>query len=654
MSEIGAVADYFSEIEDPEGRHEITTDSEDKIISYRKEDGTLVENVGIESPKITTNSFNLSESGMTEFQHALKESGFNPGGGSGDWTNYLSKDGEKPLNIPKPRCAMVNIISDFNLSDLSKVGRPGAQQTVNYDIPTEVEFWDMQGNYFKKWTLMSGQGRGTMAYVKKNIALDFFDDGVYDSKGRLGKGDALSIKFGEWVAQDSFHLKAGYEDGLRCKGVVTYHLWDEMLKTYGYLSDYNWKRAIIKESELNPVDTGCTKVSDLLNAFDDGPKCFPDGFPCVVYQNGKFWGLYVFQLKKHRDVYRMDKSEAKHVHLDGVLNNAFWTANGNPSAIDWDCTNMWSGIEVRNPKDLYCINTEPLSGLAYTDITGTEEAASVLASGNYTEVTEKPSDWTDADIHAKFGDNPPAYCYRTSKSKMYKLEEVSGEAYTKYDGDTNAAELIDASMPYYISSNKDHVRTDAVKTNILNLTKVIPALGTLEQAYNSDRTAENLQAIKDYFEAYFDVNNLIDYLIFSDVTYNWDGFGANWQWTTWDGVKWFVNLYDTNQTFGNMVNGPDLKPPISGHVRDTLMMHYIISYYSTELEDRYKYLRDAGIIEVNHIVRLFTKWMEAFGKPYYALEYAKWNSMFIYDTLNRLYIWTKQEISNMDILYHYQ
>lgn len=53
-------------IEDPEGRVEFTKDFDNKIVSERKEDGTLVENVGIETPVI-----NLSEEGLDKLAGEL-------------------------------------------------------------------------------------------------------------------------------------------------------------------------------------------------------------------------------------------------------------------------------------------------------------------------------------------------------------------------------------------------------------------------------------------------------------------------------------------------------------------------------------------------------------------------------------------------------
>ena len=129
---------------------------------------------------------------MSELQQDLKNSGFNPVW-TGDWSDYISDDGDKPLCIPEPRCAMFNIHTDVDLTNLNKEGR-GGTAGINYNIPCEVEFFDMSGNYFKKWALISGQGNSTMNWLKKSIALDLFDSEV--------NGDAFKIKFGDWVSQD--------------------------------------------------------------------------------------------------------------------------------------------------------------------------------------------------------------------------------------------------------------------------------------------------------------------------------------------------------------------------------------------------------------------------------------------------------------------
>lgn len=598
------LTESFESIDNPE-YSEATVDSERRELSYRRKDGTKVEKIGLESKnikaeRIQTNSLTLSDEGMIEFQQALKDSGFKPGGAC-DWSEYISEDGDKPLVIPNlPKRAILNIISDFNLVNLSKVGRNGAQQGVNYDIPTQVEFWDMQGNYFKKWTLMSGQGNSTMSFDKKNIAFDFFDSSVYDSKGRLGKGDAFSVKFGNWVAQDSFHLKANIPDTFRVINNLSYRFYDAMEKTRGIKNDYVWKRALIDFSQIGrtAIDSEIAEV-----AVDTGARCFPDGFPVIVYQNGEFWGIFFMSLKKSRDNYHLNKKTPENIHLDGLLDDDFFMANGN---IDWElfCSKkpnrdgFWDGIEVRNPKDLYCVDGE------------------------------------------------------------------------KYDADLHNEELIDENSSTYDSTNKDHVKTKKVKHYIEDFSKVMTIIDAAEQTYlASEKTAADLATLKAVFETYFDVDNLIDYLIHGDVTFNWDGFrGKNWQWFTYDGVKWYCGVYDNDSTFGYVGAAVGILGYVDGHTcqhqycvpEHTLLFNrYILTYYTAELEARYAILRSKGVIAADYICDLFNEYVNAIGVDTYAKEWEKWtyaipsNMPTPKDSVYRLHNWLVKRIQVLDSLYHY-
>lgn len=474
---------------------------------------------------------------MTEFQQALKDAGFRPGN-YGDWSDYISNDGDNPLCIPQPRnIALVNILSNVNLINLSKSTTPGAKDGVTYDVHTEVEFWDMDGNYFKKPALMSGQGNSSMAYPKKNIALDFFDTEV--------DGDTFAIKFGDWVPQDSWHLKAYYTDAFRCIGLSAYKLYDEIVKTRGVANDYIYKKALIDFDKIGYVANGYNDINDLSLQFETGAKCFPDGFPVIVYQNGIFFGLYCWQIKKHRDNYHMKKSNKKHIHLDGTLNSITFF-NG---------TINWEEFEVRNPKDLI-------------------------------------------DMDGK-----------------------------KYDGDI-PKELIDSTSQYYDPNNSKHVNTAAVKQYIINFSNIMSILNTAEATYNaSPKAAEDLAVLKATFEEYFDADNLIDYLIISDVSRNYDGFNKNWQWLTYDGVKWWVGLYDCDGVFGGNFTGTSNMLPLDGrHITSSLMYHYITTYYNSELEDRYAELRHNKIIDKDNIIKIINKLLLLFGEQNVENEFSKWTN----------------------------
>ena len=157
----------FEHIEDPEKRMEITTDREGKVMSYRDSQGKKHEH-DMEVTNLEVSNLNLQANSVYNIQDALKANGFTIKTPA-DWSEYITQNGDYPLNLPIPRCARLNIISSSDLTKLSKVGLAGAVEGKNYDIPAVVEFWDMQGNYFKKNSYISGQGSSSMKYIKKSI-----------------------------------------------------------------------------------------------------------------------------------------------------------------------------------------------------------------------------------------------------------------------------------------------------------------------------------------------------------------------------------------------------------------------------------------------------------------------------------------------------
>lgn len=318
----------FSEIDDREGRIEVKTDSEQKVISYRKKDGTLVENVGIE-----TNHLELTEIGMTDFQQALIDAGFNPKDKI-DWSD------SEFVEIPIPSvCAIINF--GVNSQATSKSDSPDYNSGVNADIPTTIEYWDKNGNYFKKPILLSAQGSSSMNYWIKNQAFDL-DDGS-------------KIKFGSWVAQDSFHVKKFYIDVFRGQSIIGYWLTEQVYQTreYGNRKPYEYTLG-------NTTTT--SGIGKFANDFSNGALCHPDGFPVVVHFNGKSAGVYSFNLKKHRDNYACKKDSPKQIILDGNL--GYGTI--------WGGTINWSQFEIRNPKGLKDINENAYDGDNPSELSDTD------------------------------------------------------------------------------------------------------------------------------------------------------------------------------------------------------------------------------------------------------------------------------------------
>lgn len=481
----------------------------------------------IESIKETTdelnvnNSINLGDSALTDLETALKNHGFTPNSKE-DWSNSTS------LDISTPRCAVINISNITYMPTTKK-----------QNLHSIIEFWDMQGNYFKKKAILNAQGNSSMIFIKKNFAADFCnDDWIGD--------DTFKIKFGKWVPQDSFHFKAYYTDFFKGIAVVSYKIADEIDKLRGQLYDRPWKRALLNVNSITSDSSTNIQNSNLNLAMDNGARCMPDGFPVKVYLNNEFYGLYCWQIKKHRDNYCMNKKIYTHIHLDGTLTQStLWNANGDSSKVDW------KSFEIRNPKSLIDIN----------------------------------------------GDD--------------------------YDGD-NPKELIDASCINYDSSNKKHKNTVIVKDAILKLTTYV---GTLKDLKNSGADDET---IRMKIEEMFDIPSLIDYTICNScITRDTDGYGKNWQWITYDGIKWYVCEYDKDMSFGNDFSGKWTNKAItSGSFLGNdinLPTYWVIKYFKQEIKDKWAELRENGIANHEHILSLVEDWMHRIGEDGYELEYSKWS-----------------------------
>ncbi len=457
------------------------------------------------------------------------------------------------IAIPVPQRGIVNIIAD------------SLPTTKTANIKGELEFWDMEGNYFKKCIILNAQGTSSLNNAKKNFGIDIVGSDWDEDAPQV-------IKFGNWVAQDSFHLKAYMLDGIRIKSLVGYDLYESILLSRAYTNNRAWKRALLPSE----VPSTGNYISEADVQLDTGAKGHPAGFPIVVYHNSAFYGIYCWQIKKHRDNYHQDKSNPLHIHLDGNISNALlWSANGN---IDWD---KWAGktpsegnadgIEIRNPKKL------------------------ILADG------------------------------------------------TVYDADVNNGELISADSPLYDASNEDMVRTASVRSAIELLSTEVARINAL----SGDEQKSELAKI-------LDIDSVIDYFIFSNVVANNDGWKKNWQWTTYDGVKWSVNAYDLDGIFG--WSSFDWIAPYKStyYYGDSVIMNMFRSNFLKEVKARYQYLRASGIISTEAIMRRLSHYIRVIGIDIYEKEYESWDSQGgVRDNIWRFQKWIESQIATIDSVFNW-
>lgn len=531
------VADAHSAIEDPENRMEIITDTDGKVMSYRDSNGKKHEH-DMNITNLEVSNLNLQGNSVNDIQDALKANGF-------DVKTPIDWSESSFIQIPEPRFAIANI-TNIDSMPTTKTDNKKAF----------FEFWDMQGNYFKKHAILNAQGRSSMNWEKKNISLDLCDDEWIGDK-------TPKVRFGNWVPQDSFHVKAYYTDVVRGLCPISYKLYEQIVRTRGDKYDRPWKKALIDYSKIGATSKsfGNSYVGDYDLLTDTGARCFPDGFPIAIYLNRKFYGIFALQLKKHRDNYHLNKSTAEHVHLDGILDeNKIFNGKDN---IDW------SQFEVRNPKGLYAIG-----GNKY-----------------------------DADV---------------------KQEEIAG------DTEVNAwieAGTLPNGKTIDSKTKKALQMTAKVKKYIQDFAETVPTIKSAMATYEaSSKSEEDLKALKSVYEKYFDVQNMEDYMIIGDILGNGDGFAGNWQWFTYDGVKWWVGLYDCDLVFGGSWKGELTTPPYKYHVDSSTNKPdgYVVKYYNDDLKARYKELADKNIISVSNIVSILKDWCMRIGTSFYKKEYEKW------------------------------
>lgn len=491
----------FEHIEDPEGRTEITADAENKVMSYRDANGKKHEH-DMEITNLDVSNINLQGNSVNNIQDALKANGF-------DVKTHMDWSEKSELQIPEPLCAFVNIKGILPTSK-------------GNTTKGEIQFYDMQGNYFRKFIEMDIHGRTSALYKKKNYTFDFFNDAEHL--------DAFTIKFGDWVSMDSYYFQGWYSDAFRGIDIIEYKLYQQIISTRGFLKDKPYKYHILK----NLSSSGNEASKELENNFEKNALCTPMGFPVVMYLNDEFWGIYTIMLKKNRENFRMNKKDYNAVMLD--LDNGD-IVNG---------IKNWASFEIRNPKTLICMDG------------------------------------------------------------------------TKYDGD-NPKELIDELSEKYSSSNKDMVNTVKTKNAIISLAD---SYTLVKEAVANKKSNDEVKAL---IEKYYNVDYVIDYLVFSNVIQNTDGWGGNWQWTTWDGIKWNPNPYDLNASLGIDAFGITAHSPNQGLYKSAITS-YVYDYYIDEIKSRYKYLRDSNIISIENIMNIFESWIKRIGTDNYAKEFKKWYS----------------------------
>lgn len=220
--------------------------------------------------------------------------------------------------------------------------------TAKNPIPADEEFHEDtivtfvgNGISFTDQIIIAYQGQATLGNPKKGFTIDLKN----------------KHKFGEWLEFDSFHLKGYYQDWEHIRDTTANRLYEQMLLTHAI-------------DNIRPYMAYNDFDNDIRQRIDAGAYCHVDGFPCELYINGEFWGIYTWRLKKDKGVYMMKKENHKHIMLD-----TDWVG-GSFSSFPWTTT------EIRYPKGLKNMDGTKYDGDNPQEIQSSECKTNILAFFN--------------------------------------------------------------------------------------------------------------------------------------------------------------------------------------------------------------------------------------------------------------------------------
>ena len=210
------VVDNFDNIEDVEERPQMTLDSNDKIVSFRKSDGTLVEPAGIETPTIKSknvnaDNLNLSEEGLKSFEETLKADG-------------IGTDIQKDYYLPK--FGRVDLKTETFYLDAAN----GGWSSYTNDVILIQVNDDTDENASKRLTL-------SYFYIKSTLTPN--PDYTYDRNSITPSSIMLELHAGKDVAKigNKYFATAVYRP---------------VIDAQGYITDYNK----IKATKVTDPNTG--------------------------------------------------------------------------------------------------------------------------------------------------------------------------------------------------------------------------------------------------------------------------------------------------------------------------------------------------------------------------------------------------------------
>lgn len=480
---IESVTKFFADYQDPEERMSLILDQENKILSYRDNKGKLHENGGLETPQIDVKGkITFTPSAMSQLQSDLKAAGFSASG-------RADQSDAELVQLPFPK-----IISYLNF-DIDETHLPNSTDE-SIEVSCNAEYWDQEGNYFKKPVKLSTQGDSSLLFYRKNFSLDVDDGSTW--------------KFGNYCDTDGFHLKGYYEDAFRGREIMAMRLFKEVINSRPYQQRY----AFYEQYQASSIFCG---NGDLQFDSNSVAKYVPDGFPVAIYCNGVFYGCYCLKYKKERDNMDIKKKNLDHVWIDGTPGNGKLIFTSAPESIDW------TGIPVKSPSGLKDIDGNDYDDdfpkeLSDTDANSLHVKNIIKGlSGSVTAISNETTTEAKRNKFLEFFDLNSLIDFYLFSNVIYNFDiPKNWQWYTKNGGEKWALALWDVNLIFGIQPNGNTI-TEDVATEIVGIPSYSP-LKFLTTLFASELLERYTQLRQEIFTTTYIVDKLKDWL--NQVTFN--------------------------------------------------------------------------------------------------------------------------------------
>lgn len=187
--------------------------------------------------------------------------------------------------------------------------------------------------------------------------------------------------------------------------------------------------------------------------------------------------------------------------------------------------------------------------------------------------------------------------------------------------------------------NPDHIVIGGEGWTDANLFRAAPDFGSwaVEVGEESDLTLEKMNRLFDFvvnssdedfrenFDQYLNLDSALNYYVFSDLAYLEDNLGKNMLIATYDGLEWYLSLYDLDSSWGTDTNGRGLMAyeEESLDMAKSNLFARMEACFGQELARRYFELR-ADILSNENILRTFEEFRSEIPALTFVKETLRW------------------------------